>query len=127
MGGEWLRGLRRLGLPAGPLVASIPALAHATSLEMAQVSEIVVLEQLEAVLGWAVQVASLRRLQLYSLEEPELEGEMHFEDDEEFGAGAWVDSDAMWRAQAQRPDTSISFAAAEWLFDSDPLPTDDED
>jgi hypothetical protein len=95
VGGAWLHGLRRLGLSAWVLEASMPALAHATGLETAQVLDTMRDEELEAVLGWAVQRPALRRLDLC------------FEWCEDDDGLCGADCNAMLRAQALRPDLRI--------------------
>jgi hypothetical protein len=112
----WLHGLRRLGFPAGLLEASMPALAHATCLETAQVSDIMDVRQLAAVLGWAVQRPALGCLDLCS------------HSSESDGGLSSADWNAMLRAQALRPDLRMRIMKRDWLRDTtELLAADDEE
>jgi hypothetical protein len=116
VGGAWLHGLRRLGLSAALLEASMPALAHATCLETAQVVNVEHVRQLEAALGWAVQRPSLRRFDLCSLYS-ERDGGLYSAD--------W---NVMLRAQALRPDLRMRILQPDSLWDmTEQLAADDED
>jgi hypothetical protein len=115
VGGAWLHSLRRLGLSAELLEASMPALAHATCLETVQVLYVEHSEQLEPVLHWAVQRPALRRLDLRSV---------YGYSDRGLSSTDW---NAILRAQARRPDLRMRIPKPEWDLHEEFLAADDED
>jgi hypothetical protein len=119
VGGTWLHSLRRLGLSAALLEASMPALAHATCLETAQVLSLTHSGQLEAVLGWAVQCPALRRLDICSW----FKGISNGDGD---GGLNIFDCNAMLRAQALCPDLLMRIRRPCRAFGIELLAADDE-
>jgi hypothetical protein len=115
VGGAWLHGLRRLGLSAALLEASVESLAQATCLETAQVVSVTHDAQLQVVLDWAAQRPGLRRLDLSALFS------------EHDGGLSSVDWNAMLRAQSQCPDLRMRIMMPDWVWQTELLAADDED